>query len=187
MDAVEELLAKEAIREVVYRYCRGLDRMDRDLALSCWHPGGTSDYGDTYEGTGEGFIDWVWPVHREGFVAHSHQITNLLIAVEGDAAASEAYVTVTLRSRVGSGPAVDIVGRGRYLDRWSRRDGVWAIDHRRHVTDVQSIYPSPLDDGSAALSSASRDRSDPSYDLLGSLSRSDPPQHGPRFDDRAWS
>ena len=41
--AVEELLAKQAIREVIYRYCRGLDRMDRALALSCWHPGGTAD------------------------------------------------------------------------------------------------------------------------------------------------
>src|SRR5438477_89804 len=39
-DELETLAAKQAITEVIYRYCRGLDRMDRALALSVWHPGG---------------------------------------------------------------------------------------------------------------------------------------------------
>ena len=31
---LEQLLAQQQIREVLYRYCRGLDRMDRALARS---------------------------------------------------------------------------------------------------------------------------------------------------------
>src|SRR2546423_1369381 len=92
---VQVLLAKQAISEVLDGYCRGLDRMDRDLALTTWHDGGTADYGELYSGTGAGFIDWVFVQHA-ALALHSHQIANRLIAVDGDRAASEAYVTVTL-------------------------------------------------------------------------------------------
>src|SRR5262245_11987675 len=33
---VDDLVAKDAIREQIYNYARGLDRMDRDLALKVW-------------------------------------------------------------------------------------------------------------------------------------------------------
>src|SRR5947208_14505381 len=113
---LETLAAKQAITEVIYRYCRGLDRMDRALTLSVWHQGGTADYGEEmYVGTGEGFIDWVWKQHAL-FDRHSHQITNILIEVDGDQAVSESYVTVALRSG-GADAVVDTVSRGRYLDR----------------------------------------------------------------------
>ena len=49
--------AKLAITEVLYRYCRALDRMDRDLADTIWHPGGTADYGPTFQGPAAGLLD----------------------------------------------------------------------------------------------------------------------------------
>ena len=58
-------------------------------------------------------------------------------------AISEAYVTVCLRNEVEPGHVVDIVGRGRYVDRWSRRDGRWAIDHRRYVDDLTNVVDVP--------------------------------------------
>ncbi|MCU1379182.1 MAG: hypothetical protein JWN29_2165 [Acidimicrobiales bacterium] len=133
-DPLEELLAKQAITEQLHRYCHGLDRFDRDLA-DIWHPGGTASYAGIFEGTGAGFLDWVWPVH-EGFEATSHQVTNILIDVHGDRATSETYVTVCLRAAT-----TDIVDRGRYVDAWSRRDGTWAIDERRFIGDIQQILP----------------------------------------------
>jgi hypothetical protein len=163
-DPLSELLAKQAITEVIHRYCRGIDRMDRELTRSCWHVGGTADYGaHIHQGTGDSFVEWVWPVHEQGFSAHSHQITNVLIEVDpgGERAVSEAYVTVTLRTRDGD----DIVDRGRYLDRWERRDGRWAIAHRRHVSDVGSVYRPVADAGGGAPSAARRGRDDPSYEL----------------------
>jgi len=133
-DAVEDLLAKQAITEALHSYCHGLDRFDRGQA-DIWHEGGTADYGDIFQGTGAGFLDWVWPVH-ETFEVTSHQVTNILITVDGDRATSETYVTVCLR-----GADVDIVDRGRYSDTWSFRGGRWAVDARRFTGDIQQIVP----------------------------------------------
>ena len=91
--------------------------------------------GSGFEGTGAGFLDWVWPVH-ETFERTSHQVTNILIEVDGDRATSETYVTVCLR-----GAEADIVGRGRYHDTWSRRDGRWGVDVRRYRDDIQQVVP----------------------------------------------
>lgn len=158
--AVGDLLSKQAITEVLYTYCRALDRMDRELALSVWHEDGTADYGAMYQGTGPGFIDWVWRAHA-GFERHSHQVTNILIRPNGQKATSESYVTVALRAAQS-----EMVGRGRYLDRWSFREGRWAIDHRRYVHDLEIVHDLPPD--TALLPPESRrDRQDPSYELMG--------------------
>lgn len=37
MSAVDDLLDKQAIGEVVLRYCRGIDRLDLDLVRSAYH------------------------------------------------------------------------------------------------------------------------------------------------------
>lgn len=166
MDPVEDLVAKQAITEVLYRYCRALDRVDRALAISCWHPDGTAHYDGLFQGSGEAFVDWVFEVHRQGFVAHSHQITNLLVEVDGGRAVSEAYLTAALRQKGQGDSVIDIVGRGRYLDRWSRRQGRWALDHRHHVGDLQSIYQG-LAVPTEHESTARRGPDDPSYQLFG--------------------
>jgi hypothetical protein len=134
-DPLEELVAKQAITEVLHRYCHALDRNDRSAAGTVWHPGGTAQYEGIFEGTGEGFLDWVFDVHAT-FERTSHQVTNVLIALDGDRATSETYVTVCLRAT-----ATDIVDRGRYVDAWSCRDGRWAIDERRFIGDIQQILP----------------------------------------------
>jgi hypothetical protein len=161
---VRELADKQAIRDVLTRYCRSMDRMDRDLALAVWHPGGTCEYVDMFEGTGAGFVDWVWKAH-EGMLRHSHQITNVLIDVDGDHAVSEAYVTVALWSPPVESPS-EIISRGRYLDRWSFRDGRWAIDHRVHVQDLMTMTPIPASSLEGMSARSRRDRDDPSYELF---------------------
>jgi hypothetical protein len=161
--AHEELLAKQQIRDALSRYCRGLDRMDKQMAYAVWHADGTAHYEGIFEGTGHGFVDWVWQAHAR-MSCHSHQITNVLVEVEGERAASEAYVTVMLWSD-GDPPErqTEIVARGRYLDRWSQRGGRWAIDHRLHLVDAQSIQQ--VTRGDTAASSA-RDESDPSFQFI---------------------
>jgi hypothetical protein len=159
--AIAALLAKHQITEVLYGYCRGLDRMDRPLASATWHEDGTADYVGMYSGSGEGFLDWVWPTH-EALYRHSHQITNVLIEVDGDHAASEAYVTVVLRVKQPE-QLTDIVSRGRYLDRWSRRDGRWAVDARVFVEDLQTVTPLPVTEAADGSPASRRDDHDPSY------------------------
>jgi hypothetical protein len=59
---------------------------------------------------------------------------------------------------------VENLYRGRYVDRWSRRDGRWAIDHRQFVPDsyTRIEFDHPTVD-SPYLAVARRDRDDPSY------------------------
>jgi hypothetical protein len=166
---LDELVAKQAITEVIYMYCRALDRMDWDAALTVWHADGTADYGThMYQGTGPGFVEWVWAQHA-AMMGHSHQITNVLIEVDGDRAASEAYVTAALRLEADrNAQATEIVSRGRYVDTWSRREGRWAIDHRHFVEDFTTTSQvTAMEPADASQRSSRRDRGDPSYAALG--------------------
>jgi hypothetical protein len=87
-DALQELLDNQAIREVVMRYRRGVDRCDPDLVASAYfsdaeddHPGGQHFTGDT-----------IGPAMVESMRAHmqstNHQITTQTIEVQGDTAAA---------------------------------------------------------------------------------------------------
>jgi len=164
---VETLLAKDAIREAIHRYCRVLDRMDKEGAYALWNDGSETLYHGIYEGTGPGFIDWVWESHSM-MERHSHQITNVMIEVDGDTAISESYVTVVLWMPMEDDKVLEIVSRGRYLDNWSVQPGSdgaprWGIDRRENVTDLQTetlVSRGNLPEGSC------RDQGDPLYSLL---------------------
>ncbi|MDP9318292.1 MAG: nuclear transport factor 2 family protein [Actinomycetota bacterium] len=174
--AVEELLAKQAIREALQDYCRAVDRIDRELLLSVWHPDATIRYEGGVKGTPEEIVDFFIEAHR-GFAAHAHHITNVTTVVDGNTAVSEAYVTSRLRSHPDeAGRAVDMVVSGRYLDRWSKRHGRWAIEDRQFVFDVHGEHEVVADFGhfpdwpdTATAPLAHRGREDPSYALLESL------------------
>ena len=157
---------RDAIRETLYRYCRGVDRMDLALTRSCWHADGSADYRGMFTGDADALLDWMWKMHAT-METHSHQLTNQLIDVAGDRAASETYVTVVLRSKAGKRPARDIFSRGRYVDRWSRRDGRWAIDHRIYLNDWMTFVPVPEDTTSPIT--GRRDADDASYAAFAEL------------------
>jgi hypothetical protein len=183
MDLVGAAAAKMAITEAIYRYCRAVDRMDQQMAAAVFHPGATADYGTTFSGSAEALIDNLWTNHAK-LLGHSHQVTNILIEVslggeEGDRAASEAYAFGTLWNATDEGVLVVLTAYGRYIDQWSTRNGVWAIDHRRFVYDLvytstPSVAPEAADNPLARLAArrdplltaARRDRTDPSYDVM---------------------
>lgn len=152
-----------------------MDRMDRDLALSCWHPGGTDEHTPLYAGDGVGFVDWVWRIH-EPMVLTRHVLSNILIEIDGDCAWSESYWDVLLRVCSGDGLS-DVTGGGRYLDYLECINGVWAIRHRRSVHDWDRVdavtatmadsEPVKPNNPDAPLYPATRDARDPSYAFLG--------------------
>jgi hypothetical protein len=132
---LETLAAKQAITEVLYRYCHAVDRIDPELGSRLWHQDGLAHYEGIFEGTGAGFIDFVFQQHRN-CDATSHQLTNMLIEVDGERATSESYVTACVRAG-----KIDVVVRGRYMDTWSRRAGEWRIDERTYRHDIVQTIP----------------------------------------------
>jgi hypothetical protein len=161
-DLAQVLADKQAITEQLYRYCRSVDRLDVPLGHSVFHEDAVVDYGPKgFRGSGRGAIDWICQSHAQ-LQAHSHQVTNILIEVDGDRAGSEAYVFAALRGER-EGQAFQIQVWSRYCDNWSRRDGHWAIDRRDTVTDFDTIGDV------TALSTPERslrDPQDPSYTVL---------------------
>lgn len=130
-EELQKLLDKQAITEVIWRYCRGMDRMDKELTLSCWHPGGTDDHAPLFKGSAEGFVEWLWPIHA-AMETTCHIVSNIMIELNGERAATESYWHVHLRIPRGN-DVYDIVGEGRYLDNFEKIDGVWAITHRTSI------------------------------------------------------
>ncbi len=165
---VEDLSAKEAIRNQIYNYSRGLDRMDKELALQVWHADGTADYGGKVT-TGAEFVEGAFRMHST-ILSHTHHMIDTIIKVNGDKAVSETYANSSLVYPLNEqlvqgvmvrpkGMSVSLI-RGRYADRWSKRDGHWAIDHRVYVEDFRTVQELP---GMTRLGRGTRDRTDPSY------------------------
>ena len=162
-----------AIVQVLYQYCRGVDRMDAELTLDCFEPEAQLTYSDNYVGDAVGFVEWLWPMHA-GLINHVHTIGNVVVAADGsDSASTDAQIRVTLRFEQG-GQVVDLVGLGRYLDRWVRRDGRWRISARTYVTDMTTVIPVATPNVNEELRrsaearriAGTRDRADPSYALF---------------------
>ena len=53
--------------------------------------------------------------------------------------------------------------RGRYADRWSKRDGHWALDHRAYIEDFRTVQKVP---GESQLGRGTQGRSDLSYSIF---------------------
>jgi hypothetical protein len=157
-----EIADRQAITDLIYRYCRSVDRLDIPLGHSIWHEDGQADYGEAvYRGNGRGAIDHICAQHLHT-LHHSHQVSNIVIELDGDRAGSESYVAANLRMKRGD-QLLQMSVWGRYIDQWSCRNGRWGLDNRISVRDfdeireVKAMYDHDV---------GSRDRSDPSYAVL---------------------
>ena len=164
-DTSRAIADRTQIAELIYRYCRAVDRLDVRLGHSIWHEDGWADYGpDVYQGPGKGVIDLICAQHLRA-LHHSHQVSNILINLNGDEAGSESYVTATLRVRRDE-QLMQITVWGRYIDKWSRRGTGWGLDKRISIRDFDEIRA--VTEMQRHLL-ATRDRNDPSYTVLGGL------------------
>jgi len=162
-DVIRQLADKQAITELIYTYCRAVDRLDVPLGHSVFLKDGYADYGaGYYQGPGRGVIDLICQ-HHLGLKSHSHQVSNVIISLDGDDAGSESYVTGTMRMEQGD-RQMRLTVCGRYLDRWQRRGGKWGILHRVVVFDHQDMVE--VNDLPGHGLPGARDHSDPSYRIL---------------------
>ena len=148
--ALLDLNDRQEIYDCLVRYCRGMDRFDRTLLRSAYHPDALDDHGE-FVGSVEGFIDYYFAYHTKYQHRTVHSLSNHSCEIDGDTAHCETYWTFTAHNKE---EPLRTSGTGRYIDRLEKRDGKWAIAARICVID--GIDPDPF------LPTA-RDTSDPSY------------------------
>jgi hypothetical protein len=138
MDAIQQLLGKQAISEVLYRRARAGDRADAELAHTCYHAGATERHGE-FAGLATDFIDKVsFTRPRPGSPVKGmfHFLSNILVDfTDDDHAFVESYHVAWVQMTDGN----DAVIGGRYFDRFSRREGRWAINHRDVIFDWSRV------------------------------------------------
>lgn len=135
---LQQLTDREAIREVIHRYCQAVDRCDLELLKGCYHPDGFDDHG-FFAGNAHDFAEYVIPV-LEQIDSSVHAISNTRIEIDGDRAACQSQWSVIHRLRNDQG-FTDFWHQGRYLDVFERRDGEWKILHRVISNDFDRWIP----------------------------------------------
>ena len=128
-----ELKDREAIREVIHRYCNAVDRCDLEGLKSCYHPDGFDDHG-FFAGNAHDFADYVVPVLAE-VDSSVHAITNTRIEIDGSKASCSSQWSVVHRLKHDQG-FCDFWHQGRYLDVFEKREGEWKILHRVIAGDM---------------------------------------------------
>ena len=180
------LLDKQEIREVVYRYCRGIDRRDLARVRDCYHPDASDRHG-SFSGTVDEYLTWVDALLAR-YVWTMHLIANVIVELEEplDHAAVESYGVALHRSDEPR-PHLNLATGFRYLDHFERRAGSWRIASRVAVSEWSIRIPGdawwPIPD---SLPKGRRDANDPLHDLLSSVAeaveRDGPTRARPRTD-----
>lgn len=144
MYTLEQLSAREEIRDILHRYCKGIDRRDWPLVRSCFADDHVHKHAE-YEGPPDEFIGFASQV-LEHIPGTHHSISNVHITLsdDGNSAASEANFVAYHYVEAGHpefapcetrGKATDWIVAGRYCDKLERRDDRWIIVRREAFHD----------------------------------------------------
>lgn len=125
------LLDEAAIRRLLVRYARGVDRRDFELAGTCFAPDAFASYPGSWEGTGREQIVEFLHIAKQ-YESTMHFIGNQTVEINGDKANAETYAIAYHRR---AGGAQDFTIGVRYLDDFERRDGEWLITKHLPVRD----------------------------------------------------
>jgi len=128
---IAELWDREQIRQCLHRYARGVDRFDREMILSAFHPDCLDEHGK-FVGTPEEFVNWALAMHEGAHLSHQHCLLNHTAEIAGDTAHAETYFLFVSMNRKGK-PVT--IGGGRYIDRLEKRAGDWRIAARVTLRD----------------------------------------------------
>ena len=159
-----ELADRADILDCMYRYARGMDRLDRELLRSAYHDGAIDDHVG-FVGPVDDFIDWAFSYHASQ-TRHQHYLMNHTVELDGDEAHAETYYLFVGTERDPAKP-LTITG-GRYVDRLARRGARWGIVARVCLVEWQTESTSLLTPEAieflAPIQTVARDRTDTSYD-----------------------
>ena len=125
---------REAIRDVLHRYCYGTDGGDTEL----WVEGFTDDC--VWDGGPMGYLEGkeaMREFHKpnvENAKGMRHLTLNTVFDIQGDTARVISYVMVMLR---GESPSVFFLGH--YDDQFVKVDGKWRIKVRKLREDLSDV------------------------------------------------
>ena len=133
---LEHLLDRQDILDCLIRFCRGMDRFDRELFLSAFHADAVIAAGPVVDGP-EALYDWASKLHEQGQSATHHNLLNHSCDVDGNVAHTETYYLFVGRNR----DETNWMAGGRYIDRLERRDGGWKIGLRTNAIEWSGLVP----------------------------------------------
>jgi ketosteroid isomerase-like protein len=140
-DALQQLLDKEAIRELVLLYSRGVDRKDVALLRDLYTADATDTHGDSFDGPADGYCDFLeksMPYMRYS----GHHVCNHLISVDGDSGDGEVYALAWHQIPDRNGGWIEDFMCVRYIDNYRREsDGKWRFSQRVVTYDLRTQRP----------------------------------------------
>jgi len=87
---LQQLLDRQDIADCLTRFSRGIDRLDKELFLSAFHPDAVIAAGD-FVGGPDALYTWASDMHGAGQIATQHNLLNHTCDITGDSAHSETY------------------------------------------------------------------------------------------------
>lgn len=149
-DFASELADREAIRDCLYRFSRGVDRLDTELISSCLWPECRDDHGIYFKAnSAQEMVEKIVTIISNLEFA-KHYIANIMIRIEGDQAYVESYTIGMSRGTDEKGTRYESRSSGRYIDRLERRNDEWRFIERVLIMDWTGRLPA-TDTGEGAL------------------------------------
>lgn len=138
-ERIRELADREAIRELLHRYCFAIDRGTGADVMALFAPECELEVvpGDTHRGRAA-VAKWYDSLTRKRMQVLRHQAHNQIIDIDGDRAFAQAYWDVT-----GDLNGESMVSAGFYEDSVQRCADGWKFVKKRILID----YMGPLRDG----------------------------------------
>jgi SnoaL-like domain len=164
------LIDKDAIRDLVLLYSRGVDRQDFALLRSLYTQDAVEDnHSGLFTGSAAAYVDWL-ETSLPRVATTTHAVQNHLIVVEDEThAQGEVYVLAYHRLPAEGGGWFDQIHGSRYLDHYEKRNGRWLFARRSVAIDWKRRGPSSWDSDHPdvpGMPLGTHDAADPSYHVL---------------------
>ena len=159
--AIQELIDREAIRDLVLCYSRAIDRKDIELLRDLYTEDATDSHGDSFDGPADEYCKFI--AGSLPYMRYSgHHACNHMISIEGDAGNGEVYALCYhyLPDSANPGQWLEDFMCVRYIDNYRRcGDGKWRFSRRVVTYDLRTVRRF---EGSGLLGSSPVD---PSYEV----------------------
>lgn len=157
--ALQQVIDKEAIRELVLLYSRAVDRKDVALLRDLYTEDATDSHGDSFDGPADKYCDFI-EASLPYMPYSGHHACNHLISVDGDEGNGEVYALAYHLIPGQDGNQQEDFMAVRYIDNYRRcADGKWRFSKRVVTYDFKLRRPF---DGGGLLGLGEKD---PSYEV----------------------